>query len=134
MITTKPKPNKDAVAVSSIDALRSLPAEVKEATFGERWFRRHVNKNGTLGGFVESTAKATEFVIISSGSLVLENAVVCNAARLDDATVSGDARVYECARLSDGIAINGKTEVFSDTSYCTIIRENGVCRVVQRQL
>jgi hypothetical protein len=98
-----------AVSVESLDALRDLPDSASNARLGERRFARHTNKNGTTGGFVESTAITTPFVTIGKRSLVLEHAMVKDVARLDgEITIRGNAHVYESARLTGKMEIGGK--------------------------
>jgi UDP-3-O-[3-hydroxymyristoyl] glucosamine N-acyltransferase len=120
---------KDTLDV--IPQLRLMSRGVKEARIGDRIFRRHRNRNGTLGGFVESTAKVTEFVTMSPTSLVLENASVREAARLDDSSVvAGNANVTECARLQYGVFIGGTAAVGSDIYNNTTVLEDGVSSVL----
>lgn len=125
MMQTKPsnnghsssQPRKEAVSVESLDSLRDLPDSVSNARLGERRFARHTNKNGTIGGFVESTAITTPFATIGKRSLVIEHGMVKDVARLDgEITIRGNAHVYESARLTGKMEIGGNLQVFSDVS------------------
>ena len=127
------KEQRTFVEVSSVEALRDLSTEVKDAKMGERQFSRHINKNGSLGGFVESTARATEFTIIGQRALVLESALVRDAARIEgDVTVIGNVKVSECANLSGNMVIGGFAEVASDVNYNTFIFEDGAARIIPK--
>ncbi len=93
------KPSNNVVSVSSLDSLRNLAPEVEGAVFEDRSFRRHANESGTLGGFVESTAKASKSATIGFKSLVLELAVVSDSAEVHNSIVKGNANVCNLSKL-----------------------------------
>jgi len=114
-----------------VSRLRVLPKDQESVIIGDKTFRRHKNKNKKVGGLVASTARVTEFATISHDSVVLDHAVVRDAARLDDAVVKGRADVNECARLMRGVVIGGNSIVSSDIYNNTWIRgDDGVNRII----
>jgi NDP-sugar pyrophosphorylase family protein len=116
-------------AADLIAHLRSLPAEQQDEHMGSKRFKRHKNRDKTPGGFVASTAKATEFVTISADSVVLDNAAVREVARLENSVVMDNANVFECARLQN-IIVGGNTTVSSDIHNNTVAFENGASTVL----
>lgn len=119
----------------SLDSLRSLGKKISVATLKdgerERTFRRHTNKDGTLGGFVEDSAVTGEDVIVAQGAIVERDSILSgNSKALGRATITGhavirgsavisgngtvgdDAEVYGSARVSGSAKVFGQSEVY----------------------
>jgi hypothetical protein len=97
--------------------LRSLDGRVMEATvedmaFKPRHFRRHINNDGSAGGFVESTAGVSAGVFLGKRALVLDESHVCNSTRIEDeAIVAGTALVFGSARIRETAWVGGRAVV-----------------------
>ncbi len=121
--TTVERREAQTRTVDNVEQLRTLPKGVMRAAVkvdgvdGEgRYFERHVNRNGDLGGFVEDTAYAGKDTYVGAKALVLEKArmtdhsmiygttTLCEGAALQD-----DARFY-----SDGGIMRGWSRGFGD--------------------
>ena len=69
--------------------------------------RRHVNPDGTEGGWVAETAHVAETATVTSGATVRGCAQVRDYARVtDSARVSGDALVCDNAQISDNAQVS----------------------------
>jgi len=115
----------NAVKVASLSELPKL--EEMHAIFEDRRFSRHINEGGTIGGFVESTAKVSDTVYIGKNAMVLDNARIFNHARVydyaqvsddawvyDGAQVFGHSRVFNKARIFGHAQVFGHTQIFGD--------------------
>jgi carbonic anhydrase/acetyltransferase-like protein (isoleucine patch superfamily) len=107
------------IKVNCISDLRTLDISVQHAELNGRFFSRHKNFYGTIGGFVEKTAKVAETAYIGPKALVLNNALVYGDAKIyDNAWVSGhaevfdDAKVYGDALVSGNARVSGGAEVY----------------------
>ncbi len=105
--------------VDIISYLRTLDISVQNAEISGRKFSRHKNPDGTIGGFVEKTAKVAETAYIGPKALVLDKAQVLDSAQVldeaqisGDARVSGDAKVYDRAKVYDYASISEKAQVY----------------------
>ena len=74
---------------------------------------RHINPDGTLGGWVADTAVVYGNAVVSGDARVYGDAVVYGNAR-----VSGNARVYGDARVSGNARVSGDAKVHD---LCTIL-------------
>jgi len=136
----------NAVEAASLTELPKL--EEMHAIFEGRHFSRHINEDGTVGGFVESTAKVSDTVYIGKNALVLDNARVFGHARVydyaqvsddvwifDRAQVFGHSRVFNKARIFDRAQVFGHAQVFGDAQVFghtqifgnVILRTGGLC-------
>jgi acyl-[acyl carrier protein]--UDP-N-acetylglucosamine O-acyltransferase len=129
------KRTDNVIRVATMEAmqrkLRRLGCDVKEATvedisFKLRHFKRHTNKDGSVGGFVESTAKVAEYVFLAKGAMVLDNANVRGDVRVEnEATLAGNANVHGNARIRDRAYVGG------DATVCDYADVSGVARIFQ---
>ncbi|MDE1827989.1 MAG: hypothetical protein KGH65_02415 [Candidatus Micrarchaeota archaeon] len=111
-------------------------------------FRRHKNKNGEVGGFVESTAFVSPTAHVASKAIVfhksqiLDNAKILGNARIyRDAQVSGEAmiagnawlsdyaKVYGQAKISGNASVSGSAEVYGNAKILGHTRIEGGAKV-----
>ena len=112
---------KSTAEVSEAFELRNLPFTITFARMecfgGARYFIRHVNPDGTVGGFVEKTALATETTYVSPTALVLGKSNVTGYAKiLDYAIVDGKAWVSEYAELHNFARATGNSWIMNHAS------------------
>ncbi|MDE1846973.1 MAG: hypothetical protein KGH52_02835 [Candidatus Micrarchaeota archaeon] len=124
---------KQIMQCASLAELQGLGTDVMCARIGGREFHRHINASGSVGGFVESTARAMDRAYIGPNAIVAERALVSDAAGVYDlaiasgdcwvrdnarvfgkAAVYGYAHVYGEARVYDGARVFGEAEVFEN--------------------
>jgi len=105
---------------------------------------RHVNPDGTIGGWVADTAAVSPTATVGVDARVYDNAIVCGNARVyenscvstnahvsDNAHVSGyavvcgSARVYENAHVSGDAAVCGDAIVYGSAVVCGTARVGG---------
>ncbi len=98
--------------VCNLAALRSLNTATKKASFKNKTFIRHTNPDGTVGGFVESTALVDRNVYVSQKALILGLAqVLDNAQILDRTQVCDNARVSGNARVCGNAVVESHAQV-----------------------
>lgn len=101
------------------DARSKSPLEEFDFGMGPTPARRHVNPDGTLGGWVAETAHVEESCTVApnalvfgnarvfSNSLILESAMVCDFARVrDGGIVTDNARVCDNAIVEGAVVCN----------------------------
>lgn len=126
-----------SATVRNIDQLRELDKKINVAIVEEgprkRTFRRHANRDGGAGGFVEDSAVVGEDVtigptaivedepIVSGGVKILNNATVSDHAVLrskviisGSAKVGDDAELYGNAQVYENAKVFGQCEVYDD--------------------
>ncbi|MDE1856193.1 MAG: hypothetical protein KGH49_03090 [Candidatus Micrarchaeota archaeon] len=127
--------SNDFTSCRSVLELKGLGNAVRHAKVGGRNFFRHANKDGSVGGFVESTAKVIDSAYIGINAIVHGNALVSENAGVYDnaevfgkswvrgnARVFGNAKVYGFAqvcgnaRVYDDARVFGNSEVFEDAN------------------
>lgn len=114
--------------------LMRLGNDVKEATvedirFRIRHFKRHINNDGSIGGFVESTAQAHKYAFIGKKAMVLDMACVRGDTRIEDeATIAGNAHIHGNARVRD------RAYVGEEGVVCDYADVSGVARIFQMAL
>lgn len=90
--------------VKSFEGLTKLAKNINigilEEDHRKRTFRRQINKDRSLGGFVEDTAIAGKDVIVASKAIIEGGAVV-----------SGDTKVIGTARVSGSAVIRGEVTI-----------------------
>ena len=93
--TTVERREAQTRTVDNVEQLRTLPKGVMRAAVkvdgvdGEvRYFERHVNRNGDLGGFVEDTAYAGKDTYVGAKALVLEKARMTDHSMIYGTTTS----------------------------------------------
>lgn len=89
--------------IGDIKELRTLSMDVHTAVLGERRFRRHTHNDGSIGGFVADTARASGSVYIGPNALVL-----------DKASVSGDVQLYNNSCISGNAQVSGNVMVYGN--------------------
>lgn len=132
-----PEAKPGEAKVAGTEELRSLGKEVTQAVFRElhpatgesnprgyyldRVFVRHVNRNGDLGGFVESSATVDGTAYLGSKALVLdqakvlEHSVVFGTATIEHgALVKGNAKVQGKARISGSAFVSNSADIRDD--------------------
>jgi UDP-3-O-[3-hydroxymyristoyl] glucosamine N-acyltransferase len=123
-----------ATEVAMQRKLRRLGCDVKEATvedisFRLRHFRRHTNNDGSVGGFVESTANVGEYVFLAKRAMVLDKATARGDARIEDeATIADNAHIHGNARVRD------RAYVGEEGVVCDYADVSGVARIFQMGL
>ena len=110
--------------VNKISDLQTLDISVQHAEFNGRFFSRHKNSDGTIGGFVEKTAKVAETAYIGPKALVFENAWV-----LGNAQVSGNAWVYGDALVGGMALVFGNARIYGDAQVFGHARVSGNAQV-----
>ncbi len=130
---SKPKSDRVPVQVSSdnteVDATSSkvkTPVELMDFGQGPVEASRHVNPDGSLGGWVAVTAHADEGAYVSETAFVLGNSRVFGNCRVED-----EALVFDNARIHDGAQVAGEAMVGGD---CTLmdVRVEGRARIMGR--
>lgn len=120
--------------LKSIQALSRLQKGVNEAIIEEgavkRLFKRHANKDGSLGGFVEDGAIVGEDVTVAAGAVVENRPIVSGSVKvLDHAVVSGHAVVRSNAVISGNARVGDDTEVCGDAKIYGSAKAFGGCEI-----
>lgn len=120
--------------VKDIDELRQMKNKINVAILSSgtatRTFRRHPNKDGTLGGFVEDGAIVGKDAIVASTALVEGDAVISgNAKILSNATVSDHAVVRGKAIISDKAKVGDDSEIYGNAQLSGNAKVFGDCEV-----
>ena len=92
--------------------------------FGPVAAARHVNPDGTLGGWVAVTASVADTVHVDPGARVYGNAQVFGTAR-----VLRNAQVYGNAQVFGDASVYGDASVFDNAWVCGDARVPGSSRV-----
>ncbi|MCL5007955.1 MAG: hypothetical protein M1562_01765 [Candidatus Marsarchaeota archaeon] len=97
-----------AVSVKSTDELRGIGSDIdtvmvesddKNGKHIIRWFVRHTNMNGDVGGLVSTLANVSENTYIDAKSLVMDFAEVSNSAVIN--SLIGESASIEESAITD---------------------------------
>ena len=81
--------------------------------------RRHINPNGSEGGWVAMTATVLPHVYIGKEAKVFGSACVYDDAQIHGrARVFGNAKIYDFAFVSDNASISGWSRVNGNSHIC----------------
>jgi carbonic anhydrase/acetyltransferase-like protein (isoleucine patch superfamily) len=126
---SKDRALRKRMTVKSLDALPKLDKKINMAILDadgrKRTFKRQVNKDGSLGGFVEDSAMVGGDVVVAQAAIVEGSAIISGSARIldgarvsnhavirGDVAVSGNARVGDNAELYGDAALSGNAKAF----------------------
>lgn len=120
--------------VKSLAALMALKRGVNEAVLDEgaakRRFRRHTNKDGSLGGFVEESAIVGRDVIIAQTAIVENESILSGNARISgSATISGHAVIRSDVTVSGNARIAGDAELYGNAQIDENAKIFGQCEI-----
>lgn len=79
-----------------LEKLRSLPIDVNTVSMNDQWFGRHINPDGSQGGFVSIDARIASNVFITPRSIVLHNASIGSGSRLlHESTIDPNVKIRD---------------------------------------
>jgi carbonic anhydrase/acetyltransferase-like protein (isoleucine patch superfamily) len=101
-----------AVEVRTVD-FRSLAVRIQppEGLLRCKW-QQHTNPDGTIGGWVETTANVADSVFVDPNAIVMDSACVLESARIrDSALISGWAVICGSAVVAGNAVVTDEAHV-----------------------